>query len=133
MFTPTQGIALKNLSHKACGAGRPSRSAGSAGRSITKAVIQIGSRLPRSPKTAALGVLLPARVNTSLVGILSRARLSFPACRSLGGSPIVVEWIPSQVVLAILPCGLRQVHPRPPPIQVSFPSWNVVCSAHQLL
>ena len=58
MFTWPQGIAFKNLSHKAYGTGLASRLAGPAGRSISKAVIQIGSKLPLTPKAAALGVSL---------------------------------------------------------------------------
>ncbi len=78
VFTRPQGIALKNLSHKACGTDWQasllvvSRLAGPAGRSITKAVIQIGSKLLRSPKAAALGVSLV------LSALLTAAALRLP-------------------------------------------------------
>ena len=58
MFTRPQRIALKNRSQEACGIGLASRLAGPAGRSIKKAVLQTGSKLPRSPKAAGLGVSL---------------------------------------------------------------------------
>ncbi len=53
--------------------------------------------------------------NASLVTIVSDARLRFPRCRSLGGSPNAVGWVPSQAVPAIQSWILRQAHPRAPP------------------
>ena len=61
--------------------------------------------------------VIVACANASLVGLLSRARLSFPAYRSLAGSPDVVGWLPSQAVLPIQLWILRQAHPRAPPMQ----------------
>jgi apolipoprotein N-acyltransferase len=58
---------------------------------------------------------LVACANASLLGILSGARLSFPACRSLTGSPNAGAWAPSQVVLVIQSWTRRQAHPRAPP------------------
>ncbi len=58
MITWPRGIAFENLSQKASRTGLPSRLAGSAGRGITKTVLQLGSRLSRSPKSAALGLSL---------------------------------------------------------------------------
>lgn len=58
-----------------------------------------------------------ACVNASLLGILSGARLRFPACRSLAGSAIAVEWSPSQVVRAVQSWNLRQAYPRAPPFR----------------
>ena len=58
---------------------------------------------------------LVALTNASLVGILSGARLSFPGNRSLAGSPNIVGWLPSQIVLAIQSWTLRQAYPRGPP------------------
>ncbi len=66
---------------------------------------------------------LVACANASLVGILSGARLSFPAYRSLAGSPNP----------AIQSCTLRQAQARAPPIQVAVPSSIVVRSAHRSL
>lgn len=127
MFTRPQGIAFKNLSQEACGTDWrasllvASRLAGPAGRSFTKAVIQIGSRLPRSPQTAALGVSLVACANASLVGILSGARLSFPYSRPLAGLTNAGARLPSQVVRAIQSWTLRQMHPRAPPSLLVVP------------
>jgi len=59
---------------------------------------------------------LVACVNASLVGILSRARLSFPACRSLAGSSNTVGRLASRVVLPIQFWTLRQAYPRGPPL-----------------
>lgn len=59
--------------------------------------------------------LIVACANASLVSILSGTRLSFPACRSFAGSPDVIGWLPSQVVLAIQFWTLRQANPRAPP------------------
>ncbi len=73
---------------------------------------------------------LVACATASLVTILSGARPSFPACRSLAGSPNTVGWVSSQVVSAIQSWSLRQAHPRAPPIQVANPSWNPVGNAH---
>ncbi len=56
--------------------------------------------------------------SASLLGIVTGARISFPARRSLAGSPNVVGHLPSQVVLAIQSWTLRQAHPRAPPIRV---------------
>ncbi len=72
---------------------------------------------------------LVACVNASLVGILSGARLSFPACRSLAGSPNAGAGPPSQGVPAILFLALRQAHPRAPPIQAAATNQEVG-SAH---
>ena len=62
---------------------------------------------------------LLAGANASLVGIASSARLSFPAYRSLAGSPNTVGRLPSHVVLATKSWTLRQSYPRAPPIQVA--------------
>ena len=62
---------------------------------------------------------LVACANASLVGILSGARLSFPAYRSLPGSPNAGAWAPSQVVRAIQSWTLRQTQARAPPIHVA--------------
>ncbi len=69
---------------------------------------------------------LVACVNASLVSILSGARLSFPAYRSLAGSPSGGGWLPSQVVLAVQSCTLHQANPRAPPIPVASSTWNLV-------
>ena len=84
------------------------------------------SRLLGSVFVAALVVC----ANASLVGILSGARLSFPASRSLGGSPNAGARALAQVVLPIQSWTLRQAQPRAPPIQVVVPAWNLVGSAH---
>ena len=68
---------------------------------------------------------LVACANASLVRILSGARQSFPAYRSLAGSPNTGVWFPSQVVLVIPSSTLRQAHPRAPPIPPGVPSWNL--------
>lgn len=73
---------------------------------------------------------LVALTNASLVGILSGVRMSFLSCRSMAGSPNVVEWFPSQVVHVLRSWTLCQANPRAPPISVAFPSWNLVGSAH---
>ncbi len=65
---------------------------------------------------------LVACANASLVVVLSSARLSFPACRSLAGSPNVGARPPSQVVLAIQSWTLRPAYPRAPPIPVTVVS-----------
>ena len=123
MFTRPQGIALKKLSHKACEAALASRLAGPASRSITKAVTQIGSKLPRSPKTAALGVSTVACAAASLVSIASGARLSLPGCRSLAGSPNAGAWAEGGKGSQSLPPPdskeLRTIQDRAPPIQVA--------------
>ncbi len=75
--------------------------------------------------------LIVACANASLVSILSGTRLSFPACRSLAGSPNVVRRLASQSVLAIQPWTLRQVQARASPIAVTAPTWRVVGSAHR--
>ncbi len=59
---------------------------------------------------------LVACANASLVGIVSGARVSLPPWPLLGGSPAVIAWLPSQVVLAIESWTLRQAHPRAPPL-----------------
>ncbi len=61
-------------------------------------------------------VFLAGCANASLVGILSDGRLSFPANRSLGGSPNAGARPPSQVVLPIQSWTLGQAYPRAPPI-----------------
>ena len=116
MFTRPQGIALKNRSQEACGRGLASRLAGPAGRRITRAAIQTPSKLLCTPKVAALGVSLAPCANASFVGILGGARLSFPAYRSLAGSPNAGAWAPSEVVPAIQSWTLRQANPRAPPV-----------------
>ncbi len=63
-----------------------------------------------------LVAFLVACANASLLVVLSSARLSFPASRSLGGSPNGVAWLPSHVVLAIQSWTLREAQPRAPPI-----------------
>ena len=113
MFTRPQGVALENLSQQARGTGLASRLAGPAARSITKTVIQMGSKLSPRPKTATLGA--------SLIGILSGRRLSgrrlrFPTCRSLAGSPNARERAPSQAVLGMQSWTLHRACPRAPPI-----------------
>ena len=95
MFTRPQGIAFKNPSQEACGTGLASRLAGPAGRSITKAVIQIGSKLPRSPKNGGTGCVAgpqrlahrrsPAVAGPALAGLDQFS----PAVR---GRPIA--WVP---------------------------------------
>ena len=60
-----------------------------------------------------------ACVNASLVGILSSARLSFPAYRSLAGSPNAGALPRSQVVLAIQSWTFHQTYPRAPPVRVA--------------
>ncbi len=57
--------------------------------------------------------------NASVVGILSRARLSFPPCRSLAESPSAGGWVPSPVVLVIQSWTLRRAQARAPPIPVA--------------
>ncbi len=58
MITWPQGIASENLSQRPSRTGLPSRLAGTAGRGIAKTLLQLGSRLSRSPKAAVLGVSL---------------------------------------------------------------------------
>ncbi len=58
MFTRPQGITSKNLSQEACGTDRAIQLAGSVSRDITKATLQVGSKLLRRPKMVALAVSL---------------------------------------------------------------------------
>ncbi|MFQ5412911.1 MAG: hypothetical protein ACE5E6_00490 [Phycisphaerae bacterium] len=66
---------------------------------------------------------LVACANASLVTVLGAARLSFPASRSLLGSPNVVAWEPSRVVLPTPPWTLRHAHPRAPPIHIGVATY----------
>ncbi len=59
---------------------------------------------------------LLAAANASLLGIVSGTRLSFPAYRSLAGSPNAGTRLPSEVALAIQSSTLRQAHPRAHPL-----------------
>lgn len=72
------------------------------------------ARRPRAPVAGPLAYVCTAFLvacdNASLVGILIGARLGFPACRSLAGSPNASAWPPWQGVQAIqrLPFARRK-------------------------
>ena len=114
VFTQAQGISLQNLSQRASGTGLANRLAGSAGRDITKAVIQIGSKLLRSPKTAALGVSLV------LSALLTAAALRLPDLHWLAW----ISFLPLFVVVRSL---------RPPAAALAGGFWGgclyLFCSA----
>ncbi len=80
-------------------------------------------------RTIPVGGVKAAALAASLVGILSGARLSFPACRSLAGSPDANLALSSQSSASFQLFALRQAyprHPRPSPSGQGHVRWALL-------